>query len=394
MDDQVPEALAAAAERGIEAVRAIVATSADPERYDPAVPDALRAAGLHLLPVPSEHGGLGANLEAAVRVLAGLGAVDGSAALGYAMHVQVVGGAAEAGIWPTPAFDHLIRAILDDGAFVNGAGSEEGSGSPARGGLPDTRAIRDGDGWRVTGEKTFTTWLPALRFALVSARLVEEADDASDPPRLGNLLVDLDSPGVERREGFDALGMRASSSGRLRLTNVAVPMNLLVTTRRAGDPDPRGASAQAWFASCIAAVYLGIGEGARAEVVRWAVDRRPGDGSTAVADIPAVQVRLGRLDAALRAARVLLLDVARRWDAASPADRPGLISDVHLAKVRVANAAVEATDEALRIAGGPGYLTGRLERAFRDARAGLINPPLDDVAYQGFAQALVRRQRL
>ena len=49
-------------------------------------------------------------------------------------------------------------------------------------------------------------------------------------------------------------------------------------------------------------------------------------------------------------------------------------------------------DEALRIAGGPGFLAGRLERAFRDARAGLINPPLEDVALQGFARAVLERQ--
>ncbi len=52
-----------------------------------------------------------------------------------------------------------------------------------------------------------------------------------------------------------------------------------------------------------------------------------------------------------------------------------------------------ATDEALRIAGGPGFVAGPIERAFRDARAGLINPPLDDVAYQAFAAALVERDR-
>ena len=52
-----------------------------------------------------------------------------------------------------------------------------------------------------------------------------------------------------------------------------------------------------------------------------------------------------------------------------------------------------ATDEALKIAGGPGFLAGRLERAFRDARAGLINPPLEDVALTGFAKTVLDRER-
>ena len=66
---------------------------------------------------------------------------------------------------------------------------------------------------------------------------------------------------------------------------------------------------------------------------------------------------------------------------------------VALAKLRATAAAAAATDEALRIAGGPGFLAGRLERAFRDARAGLINPPLEDVALAGFATTLVERER-
>ena len=120
--------------------------------------------------------------------------------------------------------------------------------------------------------------------------------------------------------------------------------------------------------------------------MRWAKDRRPGDGSTAVASIPSVQLRLGRMDAELRAARIVVLDAARRWDEGREA------GDVALAKLVATRAAVNATDEALRIAGGPGFLAGRLERAFRDARAGLINPPLEDVAYQGFAKALIERK--
>jgi alkylation response protein AidB-like acyl-CoA dehydrogenase len=145
----------------------------------------------------------------------------------------------------------------------------------------------------------------------------------------------------------------------------------------------------------VAATYLGVGEGARRTVSRWALDRRPGDGSTAVAEIPSVQLRLGRLDAALRAARIVLFDATRRWDAfaGDPAEQARLLADLALAKVTATNAAVSATDEALRIAGGPGFLAGRLERAFRDARAGLINPPLDDVALSGFGRAVLEAVR-
>jgi hypothetical protein len=41
----------------------------------------------------------------------------------------------------------------------------------------------------------------------------------------------------------------------------------------------------------------------------------------------------------------------------------------------------------------PRFLAGRIERAFRGARGGLINPPLDDIAHQGFARRLVDDER-
>ena len=339
--------------------------------FEPRAAAAIVASGLHGLCVPIETGGLGASMTEAADVLMAIGAVDGSTALGFAMQVHVTGAMRETESFPLALRDRLYRAIVDTGALLNNAATEEGGGSPARGAIPGTFAVRDAAGaWRLTGEKTWTTWLPNLTHAFVTAR----TNEGDDQVEVRSFLVDLSADGVSRLAGFEALGMRGSASGRLELEGAP------------GEPLPaaegRGPAPQAWFGIAIAATYLGIGEGARADVVRWAVDRRPGDGSTAVADIPSVQLRLGRMDAELRAARIVVLDVARRWDATRDS------SDVPLAKLVATRAAANATDEALRIAGGPGFLAGRLERAFRDARAGLINPPLEDVALQGFGKAV------
>ena len=245
---------------------------------------------------------------------------------------------------------------------------------------PGTRAVDAGDGtWRLTGEKTWTTWLPNLTHAFVTARLED-----GERPLTGRFWVDLRGPGIDRREGFEALGMRGSASGRLILDGAP---GRLLQQRRVGEPDPQGSAPLAWFGIAVGAAYLGIGFGARDAVARWALDRRPGDGSTAVADLPSVRLRLGRMDADLRAARLVVLSAAGSWDERRDP------SDVALAKLVATRAAVDATDAALRIAGGPGFLAGPLERAFRDARAGLINPPLEDVALAGFATRLLDEVR-
>lgn len=373
LSDRLAQALAA-----IEAL--------DPgDEYLPTVPAALIAAGLHLLCLPRDVGGLGGGMSDAVEVLAALGAANGSAALGFAMHTHVVGSLYESDGWPPDLRAWLAKLVRDEAALLNSAATEEGSGSPARGGLPATAASDVDGGYRLTGEKTWTTWLPALRAAQVTATL--------GYGRVGNFVIDLESAGVDRLPGFDALGMRGSASGRLRLVDVFVPGDRLIGVRQPAGPDPRGPAPGAWFGAAIAAVYLGVGEGARRDVVRWAIDRRPGDGVTAVADLPTVGVRLGRIDAALRAARIVLEAAARRWQDAEPGARASLAAEISLAKVTATNAAVLATDEALRIAGGPGFLAGRIERAFRDARGGLINPPLDDLAFQAFARRLVEDER-
>ncbi len=355
------------------------------DAFEPRAARAIVESGLHRLTVPVESGGLGASMVEAAEVLAAIGAVDGSTALGFAMQVQVVGAMRDAVEFPDAVRAGLYRAIVDDGALVNNVATEEGGGSPARGAIPGTIARQDDDGrWRLSGEKTWTTWLPNLTHAFVSARVAGDPAGKAASPEVGVFLVDLAEPGLERGAGFDAMGMRGSASGRLVLEDVVAD---LIQRRRPGEPDPRGPAPLAWFGASIAAAYLGVGEGARANVARWALDRRPGDGSTAVADVPSVQVRLGRLDAELRAARIVLLDVAHRWDEYRD------VSDLALAKLVCTRAAVNATDEALRIAGGPGFLSGPLERAFRDARAGLINPPLEDVALSGFGRAVLDRQR-
>jgi alkylation response protein AidB-like acyl-CoA dehydrogenase len=363
------------------------------DTFEPRAAAAIVGSGLHRLCVPVAAGGLGATMVEAAEVLLAIGAIDGSTALGFAMQVHVTGALREAPGFPDGVRERLYRAIVDEGALVNNAATEDGGGSPSRGAIPGTLADPQPDGtWRLTGEKTWTTWLLALRYAFVTARI-----GADEPPTVGQFLVDLTTPGVERRPGFEALGMRGSASGRLHLDGVLVPSEGLIQRRRADEPDPRGPAPAAWFGAAIAATYLGVGEGARARVATWALDRRPGDGSTAVADVPSVQIRLGRLDAELRAARIVLLDVARRWDsataAADDAAMAAAVADMPLAKLVGTRAAVNATDEALRIAGGPGFLAGPLERAFRDARAGLINPPLEDVALTGFARAVLERAR-
>jgi len=81
----------------------------------------------------------------------------------------------------------------------------------------ETRAERDGDGYRLTGSKTWITNAPIADLALVWART-----EGGDGPVRG-FLVETDRDGVTTGEIDDKLSMRASSTGEISLSDAWVP---------------------------------------------------------------------------------------------------------------------------------------------------------------------------
>ena len=122
------------------------------------------SAGLHRLCVPGRRAGSGPRWPRRPRCLLALGAVDGSTALGFAMQVHVTGRCATAPAVPT-------RSAIASTARSSRTARSQQRGD--RGGRRIAGAWRDPghdgrarptDGtWRLTGEKTWTTWLPNLR---------------------------------------------------------------------------------------------------------------------------------------------------------------------------------------------------------------------------------------
>ncbi len=340
----------------------------------------MRAAGLPRLPVPAALGGDGFNLFQCVCVLQRLARADASTALGLAMHFHVVGSLAEHCAWPEAAYARLCEEIVRDGALVNSAASEPEMGSPSRGGSPATRATRVVGGYRLNGRKSWVTYAPALRYFLVTATL----DDA-----IGVFAVAGDSPGLTLIDNWGtSLSLRASGSFDVVLEDVFVPECWHVEQRAPGQAR-RGGLPAGWATCAFAAVYLGVGEGALHALARYAQQRVPTALGKPIAELPHVQRGIGQMDVALRAARAALYAAAQTW-AEQPARRAGMEADLAAAKYLCTNAAIAATDIALRIAGAGG-LDRRLplERHFRDARAGLMHPPQDDRALELIGRAAI-----
>jgi alkylation response protein AidB-like acyl-CoA dehydrogenase len=331
----------------------------------------LHEAGYLALTVPAAYGGRGADPLEVALAQERLARGDGSTALGATMHLLLIGRLAETRAWPEELFARLCREVVERGALINSAASEPELGSPSRGGLPATTAVRDGAGWRLNGRKTWTTLAPALRYLVVLAAVEEGAG----PPRRANFLVPAGTPGLRIEETWDNLGMRATGSHDVVLEEVWVPDS----ARLPEDGATAAGDARGW-ALVTGAVYTGIAAAARDYAVQYARERRPAGMTGPIAELQTVQHRVAEMELLLLQARAILYGTAETW-VQRPECRAAIAWQLAAAKYTATNNAIRVTDLALRVVGSAGLARGRpLERYFRDVRAGLGHPPMDDAA--------------
>lgn len=337
---------------------------------------AMREAGYHRLPVAEQYGGFGANLIETVLAQLTLAKGDGSTALSMNMHLMTMGIAGEVRGWPAEAFDRICTEVVRDGALLNSAAAEPELGSPASGGQPATVARSVDGGWRISGRKTFVSASPELTYLIVLATL----EGTASPPRVANFLVRNRSPGIIIEPTWDVLGMRATASNDVVFDDVFVDRDALLMERALGQSDPRGGANTAWFGLTASAVYLGVAEAARDFAVEFANARTPTALGRPISDLPAVQWKAADMEIALLTGRTLVLSAADDW-ATYPERRTSLLPGVAAAKTVAMESAIRTVDIAMRIVGGVGmYKQFPLERYYRDVRAGLSHPPIEDRA--------------
>ncbi len=343
----------------------------------------LREAGILALTVPHEFGGHEASLRTFLRVQEEIARGDGSTAMALNMHLKGFGQEREAQAYPRRWFAEMCRGAVEEGALSNTVATEEGLGSPAGGGLPETTAVEVEGGWRLNGRKTFTTMAPALRYLIV---LCQVPQPQGSPSMLRNIMVLNDDAGIRIEETWDAMGMRSTASHDLVLEDVRLPADRLLDTRTLGGSDARGGAGVTWFALGVSAVSIGVTQAARDYAVSYARERTPTSNKT-IKEFPGVRTRIARIDLLLQRSRALVYDAALAWETKEttgmkPLDR------VVVAKVDALNSCIEAVDLAMRVVGGVSLQKRRpIERYYRDVRAPLHNPPLEDRALEQLARS-------
>ncbi|MFD0713794.1 acyl-CoA dehydrogenase family protein [Paenibacillus sp. GCM10027626] len=338
----------------------------------------LREAGFYKLTVPKRYGGDEISLYELVIVQERLAAGDGSTTLGFGWHLGQTLHYRSTGSWPEPLFRRFCQDVVERGAMINSFASERATGSPSRGGKPETTAIKTDAGWLISGRKIFSTLSPILTQFIVSAWVQDEQ-------RLGHFLVGK-SDRVRIEETWNTLGMRATGSHDLILDQAFVPEDSRIDQLDAlGHPLPHADDASGWLLH-IPACYIGIAHAARDFAVEFARTYRPNSLPGPIAELPHIQLQIGQMEAELRTARNMLYTAADRWDKET-GNWADLKPELGLAKYVATNNAIQIVDKAMRIVGGTSLSrTLPLERMYRDVRAGLHNPPMDDTVLRSLAQ--------
>lgn len=328
--------------------------------------DELKNAGYLSLTIPKEFGGKGLSLYEFVLLQERIATGDAATALSLGWHLGCFLELAEERTWNEDMLRTLCEKVVRDHALVNRAATEPATGSPTRGGMPQTKAVKEGDQWVINGTKTFTSMAPALDYAIVSAQV-------GDSGKKGNFLIPMHAEGVTVEETWDTMAMRGTRSDDLVLKDVKVDESALVEEDRGKSELPK-----AWLLH-IPACYIGVAVAARNEAVHFAKTYRPNSLPGPIGEVPEVQRKIGEMELELFKARELMYSVAARW-VNEPGARMGMAPSLMAVKHVATNAASKVVDLAMRIVGARSLaMSSPLQRHYRDVRAGLHNPPMDDI---------------
>ncbi|MBA2631317.1 MAG: acyl-CoA dehydrogenase family protein, partial [Thermoleophilaceae bacterium] len=282
------------------------------------------------------------------------------------------------GTWPIYAFgsdeqkqEWLPR--LTSGETLGAFGlTEPEAGSDA--GNTRTRATSDNGDWVINGAKQFITnsGTDISGFVTITAKT---GDD-----EISNILVENGTPGYEIGEPYRKMGWNASDTRPLAFEDCRVPETNLV--------GPRGQGFKQFLQTLdggrigVAAMGLGLAQGALDEALKYAKERKAF--GQPISKFQAIQAKLADMSTEIEAARLITYKAALEKDAGQ-----NFSLTAAQAKLKTGRLAVKASEEAVQIHGGYGYIEEYpVCRFYRDAKILTIGEGTDEVQQMVIARAL------
>ncbi|MFC6012194.1 acyl-CoA dehydrogenase family protein [Nocardia lasii] len=322
------------------------------ESVDPAIVGKLGALGFLGIGIPEQYGGSGGDTVDYCLLLEELGRGD-SAVRGIVSVSLGLFGKSIAAYGTEEQKQRYLPGICDGSQLGCFALTEPGTGSDAAN--LDTRAIREGADWVLSGTKVFITNGTWADHALVFART-----GGPGPKGVTAFVVPTDAPGFGRTEITGKLGLRGQATAELVLDGVRVPDDARLGELGQGFRIAMSALDKGRIG--VASGCVGVARACLEAAVRYAGERT--QFGKPIAGYQLVQELLSDIAVETDAARLLA------WRAADLADRgESFGTAASMAKLFASEAAVKAANNAIQVFGGYGYIDEYpVAKYLRDAR--------------------------
>lgn len=315
-----------------------------------AVVEKARPLGFTAMNVPVEHNGAGLGPTEIALVAEELAWGCAGIAVAITLNSLVVDAVHVSGTQAQQAwaYDVLSKSF---GAYCL---TEPGAGSDAA--AIATRARQDGDGWVISGSKTWISHAPQSDILVVFAK----TDPNAGHHGISAFLVDRHTQGVTVGNPLPKLGQKASPCAEVSFDDVRVPADALLGSQGEGFKIAMKVFDRS--RPLVASVAVGVARRCLEEATRYACERKAF--GAPIAALQGVGFKLADMGMKTEAARLLVQKAA--WLIAN--DQPNTLEAAY-AKAFAADTAMWAAVEAVQVHGGYGYSKEYpVEKLMRDAK--------------------------
>lgn len=345
---------------------------------------AMRASEFFGVLIPKSHGGRGLRAFAYSRFLKELARACASTAGSFHMHNTTMRDIGILGTEDQQAF--YFSEVLDHGCLFGSWGAEPTT-SWAGEVTIGTKYKETGNDYCITGQKYFCSLGDGASYAALFAVDEESVNVKSNLASIQSFIIDARDSAVSIRNEWDPMGMRATVSKPVSITDYKAPK--MAKLGNAGDR-VRFSLAEFFFLGD-STVAQGIAEGAFEWAVRYANTKTIGKSKEPISQFDRVQRKIGEMSLAVHSSALAVDHAAHMIDQADAhpelkSEHVGLSAALH-AKALATRVALQVTGLALEVAGGPGVLHGNpVERYHRDARTASMMVPAPDQSIEGIAK--------
>ncbi len=230
-----------------------------------------------------------------------------------------------------------------------------------------TTAVKKGDKWVLNGSKTFITNPNHSDYTVVIAR----TDPEKGTRGISAFVVEKGTPGFKIGSNLNKLGMRASDTAELFFDDCEIPAENLIGEE--GEGFHQAMATLDGGRVSIGAMCVGIARGAYEYALSYAQEREAF--RKKISDFQATKFKLADMATEIDAARLLILRAAWMKDNNIPVNLESAMAKLYASEV-----AVRASNEAVQIYGGYGFIKEYpVEKFYRDAKLGTIGEGTSEI---------------